>query len=343
MMTGKALATPPWARASDQELLALRFADLELVAPGPFLEGCIAKVFGELEARGLRLKPSVWLSDEWFSPDGIAGIAVPFYLSHPRLIRLERRMMHRAEGAARAECLRLIRHEVGHAVQHAYHLERQRGWRTVFGRSSTPYPTRYRPDPSSWDYVHHLGDWYAQCHPDEDFAETFAVWLRPRSGWRHRYAGWPALGKLLYVEDLMRELAAMPVPRARRRQIDPVGRLTRTLGDHYRERRRRFRLHRPSQLDGPLRQVLGDGPARRRGTTVLRAVRRDVEAAVDPTTPVASYAFAMTYDDLVSRASVLDVRTSRSAASTVTDLARFLRRHVRALLRDPSTREWIPL
>ena len=25
----------------------------------------------------------------------------------------------------------------------------------------------------------HLDPWYAQSHPDEDFAETFAVWLTP--------------------------------------------------------------------------------------------------------------------------------------------------------------------
>ena len=78
-----------------------------------------------------------------------------------------------------------------------------RSWRATFGKASRPYPDIYRPRPASRDFVLHLGHWYAQSHPTEDFAETFAVWLQPRARWRREYQGWPALRKLEYVDELM--------------------------------------------------------------------------------------------------------------------------------------------
>ena len=66
--------------------------------------------------------PHAWLSDEWFSPDNTPGIAIPFYLAHPRLMRLERRQILEVEGGTASECLRILRHETGHVVQHAYRL-----------------------------------------------------------------------------------------------------------------------------------------------------------------------------------------------------------------------------
>ncbi len=129
---------------------------------------------------------------------------MPFYLAHPRLARLERKMFKEVEGGTQRQCMQILRHEAGHIVQHAYALHRRRKWQEMFGRSSSPYPESYRPNPNSRDYVQHLPRWYAQSHPDEDFAETFAVWLTPRSNWRQRYAEWPgALEKLEFVDELM--------------------------------------------------------------------------------------------------------------------------------------------
>ena len=183
--------------------------------------------------RGLRIRPHAWISNEWFSPDDTPGIAIPFYLTHPRLMRLERRMIIDVEGGTVSECMRILRHEAGHVVQVAYQLHRLRRWQELFGRSSTRYPSYYRPNPASRRYVYHLPHWYAQSHPDEDFAETFAVWLTPRSNWRRRYAGWPALKKLEYVDELMAEIAGQrPLVRQRVR-VDPLSSLTQTLAEHY--------------------------------------------------------------------------------------------------------------
>ncbi len=38
--------------------------------------------------------------------------------------------------------------------------------------------------------------------PTEDFAETFAVWLKPHSPWRREYLGWPAYAKLEFIDAL---------------------------------------------------------------------------------------------------------------------------------------------
>ncbi|MEZ4270347.1 MAG: putative zinc-binding metallopeptidase [Myxococcota bacterium] len=115
----------------------------------------------------------MWLGEEWFCPAGIPGFAVPFYLAHPRLMRLERKMMLEAEGSNLSWCMKLLRHETGHAIQNAFRLHQRRLWQRMFGKSSQAYPKSYQPNPSSRSYVLNLYLWYAQSHPDEDFAETF--------------------------------------------------------------------------------------------------------------------------------------------------------------------------
>ena len=178
-----------WSALPHDELLSVRLCDLDLTLTSTWVEKCIERLYAELDHRGIRLRPHVWISEEWFSPDGVAGIAVPFFLLHPRLMRLERRMMLEVEGGTRKQCMMLLRHEAGHAVQHAWALHRRRRWQQLFGLNSEPYPDSYRPRPGSRKYVQHLDGWYAQSHPSEDFAETFAVWLSPRRKWQRRYNG----------------------------------------------------------------------------------------------------------------------------------------------------------
>ena len=56
------------------------------------LEPSIRRLYSELGEKGIRFRPHVWLSEEWFSPDGVPGIAIPFYLAHPRLIKLQNKI-----------------------------------------------------------------------------------------------------------------------------------------------------------------------------------------------------------------------------------------------------------
>jgi hypothetical protein len=175
-----------WASLADEQLLNVRLKDLKVTVEGTWLEDCVNILRDELQERHIRVRPHAWISNEWFSPDTTPGIAIPFYLAHPRLMRLERKMIIDVEGGTWPECMRILRHEAGHVVQHAYQLSRRRRWQQLFGPTSKRYPRYYRPNPASRHFVQHLRLWYAQSHPDEDFAETFAVWLRPRSNWRAR-------------------------------------------------------------------------------------------------------------------------------------------------------------
>src|SRR5438552_18152683 len=212
----------PWGRLSDEQLLTKRFCDLRLSIQRSPLAAHVRRLYADLERRGIALRPHVWLSEEWFSPDGVPGIAVPFYLAHPRLERLERRIMREAEGGNTRLLLRILRHEAGHALDNAYRLRRRQRWRAVFGPASLPYPARYRARPGSRRYVHHLGEWYAQAHPSEDFAETFAVWLKPNSDWRRTYAAWPAFNKLNLVAELMDSVRDTKPAVRNRIRIEPI-------------------------------------------------------------------------------------------------------------------------
>lgn len=248
-------AAPVWAEWSDEQLLDLRMCDLALRLDGTFYQEPIAQLYRELAARRLVFRPHFWISDEWFTPDGVPGIAVPFYLAHPRLAKLEASQMLEVEGGTHDWCMRILRHEAGHAIENAFLLRRRRRRQKLFGRSSQPYPEYYTPRPYSRSFVRHLDVWYAQSHPDEDFAETFAVWLDPQSGWRERYRGWPVMKKLEFMERLMGELAEMSPTVTGRQLLDPLPRIYKTLRDHYDEKRKHYGIGRASSYDSDLKKL----------------------------------------------------------------------------------------
>lgn len=256
----------------------LRLCDLDLSIEGTVLAPRIERVREELRLRKIDFKPYFWLSDEWFTPVGMTGTAIPFCLAHPRLMRLERAMMDEVEGGTQEWCLKLLRHEMGHAIDHAFKLNRRRKRQELFGYSSRHYPRVYRPNPHSRRHVQHLSYWYAQSHPDEDFAETFAVWLRPRSLWRKHYRGWPALKKLEYMDELMEELAGRkPLVRTRAR-VDTLPTLKKTLREHYRARQGGLETTWPNSYDRDLRRLFIDhrGRGREAASAFIRRVRPQV-------------------------------------------------------------------
>jgi hypothetical protein len=300
---------PEWASWADDRLLDARLCDLGVTLRGSEIESRVRQLQRELAGRDLRFRPHVWLSDDWYCPDGVPGIAVPFYLAHPRLARLEESQMLEVEGGTPESCLRLLRHETGHAIENAYHLRRRRRRQHLFGRSSTRYPEYYVPRPYSRSFVLHLDGWYAQSHPDEDFAETFAIWLTPGSDWRERYAGWPALKKLLYVDTVMREIAGSPPFVSTRRRVDPLGRLRKTLREHYAEKRAHYGVDQPEDLyDRPLRRLFSSAPGGLSAARFLSRIRREVRRKVATWTGVYQYTIDQVLEDMIDRCRELGLR-----------------------------------
>jgi hypothetical protein len=305
-----------WWTLPDEQLLDVRMCDLGLTIEGSTLEARINELNDELAQRKVVFRPHFWLSDEWFTPDGVGGIAIPFYLAHPRLEKLEESQMLEVEGGDHEWCMKILRHEAGHAIDNAFHLQRRRKRLKLFGQSSTPYPEYYTPKPYSKSFVLHLDSWYAQSHPDEDFAETFAVWLKPDSKWRERYHDWPALKKLEYMDDLMGELAGQQPAHVSRRRLDPLARIRKTLRQHYDRKREHYAIEKPNFYDRDLRRLFEESNEVTRGTGMTAArfltrIRKDVCRRVARWTGEYQYTIDQVLEDMIARCRELNLRLTK--------------------------------
>ena len=310
-MARRAELPPTWPDLPDEALLDARLADLPLSLAGTVMEGRLAQLDAELKARGLAFPIHYYLAEEWFTPDGHASMAIPFYLAHPRLEKLEKAQMLEVEGGEHEWCLRILRHEAGHVVDNAYRLRRKRQRQALFGRSSLPYPEFYTPKPYSKSFVLHLDPWYAQSHPDEDFAETFAVWLTPGSDWKRRYAGWPALKKLEYMDALMDTVKAQPPVVASAEEVEPLRSVRGTLRQHYRRKRRHYGVDHPKFYDRDLRRLFSDAPEHADRPTAAQFMerhRRVVRRIVAEWTGIYQYTVDKVLEDMIARSRALKLR-----------------------------------
>src|SRR6267378_5307267 len=266
--------SPDWSSLGDDELLEKKISQLGLKLDGTKLQPLIQQLYDELSQKGLTFHPPCHIGDEWFVPVGIPAIFIPFFLTHDRLRQLERKIILEVEGESPEWFMKLIRHEAAHAYAYAYQFVRKRKWQQAFGKSSNDEtPSFYRPRPYSRSFVMHLDDWYAQSHPDEDFAETFAIWLTPEFDWRKRYAGWKALQKLEYVDELMRSLAGkLPVHMPKYREAE-YNFLNVKLKTYYARKRKLYEEMYPGFYDVDLRQLFS-APAGIKASSYLRQRRR---------------------------------------------------------------------
>jgi len=240
---------------SEENLLAKRIGELPIKIESTWLEGCVKELYAELDAKGLIFHPECYLADEWLTPEGEVAIGIPFYLAHPALIKLEKRMMLEAEGEGKLWCMQLLRHEAGHALSYAYNLHQRQDWQKVFGLSTEEYGDTYKFKPYSKSFVRHLDGFYAQYHPDEDFVETFAVWLTPDSDWQNKYRGWKALEKLKFVDNLMSSIKGVKPVKPKGKKLWHHKNLTITLQKYYKKKYRHEQDQLPDFHDIHLRKI----------------------------------------------------------------------------------------
>ena len=311
--------------AERDALLGRRISELGLTIRGSRVERLVAELYKELEAKSIAFKPTVYLSDEWGCPDGTPLIGVPFYLVDARLERIESEMSGGIENDR--EAMRYLRHECGHAINYAFELYERPEWRAIFGRFTLPYRDRYRADPFSRGYVRHILGWYAQKHPDEDFAETFAVWLTPGSDWRNDYVGWAALAKLEYVDRLMTEIASQtPFIPAPSDDDLPVESMHYTIADHYAESDEKAPIEDPRQFDADLRRIFAtasDAPQGEEAKWFIDRHYREIVGRIAYWTGENPAIVRSLLDHLGRRAGELDVRVSGLEAATLIELTAF--------------------
>ena len=313
--------TNGWAEER-RSLLGRRISDLGLRIEDSPLQPLVRQLYDELETRGLVFRPPVYLSDQWGCPSGVPIIGVPFYLADPRLARIEEEVAVEVEGAA--DAMKFLRHEAGHAFNYAYRLYDRADWRATFGPYSRPYRERFHADPFSREYVRHILAWYAQKHPDEDFAESFAVWLTPELEWRREYDGWGALQKLEYVDRVMAEVGGAapetPVPRP---EHLPVETMHYTVAEHYTEAESGIPVPDDRHFDGDLRTIFPGTPDGEPAADFIRSHRREVVRRLAYWTGEPAPVVRGFVDFLTGRAEALELKVGALESSTLIELVAF--------------------
>jgi hypothetical protein len=305
-----------WEELPDEEILQIRVRDLKVQISGSALELLIQRLHDELDAKGIGFHPPFYLADEWLCPDKVPIIGIPFCLAHPRLKHIEQKMMFEVEGGTEESCMKLLRHECGHALNYAYELYKRTRWRKLFGPFSASYSNSYYFQPYSRRYVTHLEDNYAQAHPDEDFAETFAVWLNPSSRWEKKYQGWPVIKKLQYVDGLIKKVGNQPpVTTVQERPPWSAERMTSTLAAHYERKRKALGSQFQGFYDDSLKVLFTrkhDDPSDVKASKLLRHHRRELVNSVARWTGHRKYDIHQLVNNLISRCEALELYARNS-------------------------------
>jgi len=324
----KVLAAPPDLNAlTDEQLFQMRICDLNLHFHGTEMETWIWELYRELGFRKIRFRPECYLADEWMCPDREPVIGIPFFLAHPRLKKLEKKMVLEAEGELKDDFMSLIRHECGHAINYAYRLYRKEKWKAIFGDFFKEYPDTYVPHPYSRRYVRHLDNTYAQYHPDEDFAETFAVWLTPGSNWREEYQGWPALEKLEYVDALMAQIANREPAQRRGKKYYAAARMQKRLDSYYKKKKEDFAEELPGFYDPDLKRIFSEEAAHQKNESAAHFLwrkRKELINAVSRWTGRNKFATNKLLRQLIDTSTLQHLNLKNDETMTLLDVSSYM-------------------
>lgn len=318
-----------WQDLSDEEILQMRIRDFNLSIQGSRLEPLIDRLYNELYLKGIGFHPPCYLADEWLCPDKQPIIGIPFCLAQPRLKHIEQKMMFDVEGGTEKSFMKLLRHEIGHALNYAYELYKRTRWRQLFGPFSRKYSNSYYFQPYSRRFVMHLEGNYAQAHPDEDFAETFAVWLTPDSRWEEKYKGWPVIKKLRYIDSLIKKIADKPpMNTVRGKPPWSASRMTATLAAYYERKRKflgeEFKGFYDESLKGLFLEKL-DGSPEEKASKLLRQHRRELVNNISKWTGHRKYDIHQLINKLANRCEKLSLYGKKEdiigAAALITAIA----------------------
>jgi hypothetical protein len=310
-----------WDKLTDEELLQMRIRDFNLNIQNSPLEPLTIKLYDELASKEVVFRPPCYLADEWLCPDKEPIIGIPFFLAHPRLKNIEKKMMFEVEGGTDKSCMELLRHECGHALNYAYELFKKTRWRELFGPFSAKYPGDYHFQPYSRRFVLHLKDNYAQAHPDEDFAETFAIWLTPNSRWQEKYSDWPVIKKLQYIDNVVKKIRnEAPAVVAKGTPPWSASRMTSTLAAFYDRKREDLGSSFHGFYDDSLRELFktkGNTPGAIKASALLRQHRRRIIDNVAKWTEHRKYDIHQLVSRITFRCDSLDLYAKSDAADDI--------------------------
>lgn len=313
---------------SEEDLLAARICDLPLTIAGTWLAECVDELYRELEEKGVVFRPQCYLADEWLTPENETCIGIPFFLAHPALTRLEKKIMLEAEGDTREWCMKLLRHEAGHALCYAYRFHKRPKWQKIFGPSTLEYAQTYKFRPYSKNYVRHLDGYYAQYHPDEDFVETFAVWLTPNSNWAVQYQGWGALEKLQYVDRLACEIKGKTPLVKSSRKLWRLSTLHSTLQGYYKKKRRFWAEDFPDFHDVFLKKTFAQRAQEHKSlmpaAVLIQKYRRIILNAVTKYSGERKYVISDLFKDIRKRSQELDLIVVDDETATALSLSTYV-------------------
>ncbi|MDI6755758.1 MAG: putative zinc-binding metallopeptidase [Thermodesulfobacteriota bacterium] len=294
-------------------------SELNLKIEGTLLEKLIGRLYAELNRKGIILKPKCYLTDTWGCPNKVPVIGIPFYYADATLSKIQDEMQSDLEDEH--ELMMTLRHEAGHAINYAYLLYKSKEWQDTFGLFSEPYRDYFHPNPQSKEFVKHLhqqvgqysGRIYAQKHPDEDFAETFAVWLTPRSNWRQKYKNWSALKKLHFVDRLMKQIGPRKPLVTNGELIRPIESLNFTLLEYYNKSEERYREKAQGYVDDVLREIFntnGKGETRIPAGVFIEQNRNALVEMISHWTGEGGSSVGPLIDKFVARARELNLNLS---------------------------------